>query len=160
MRRMKLYKLIIILSITAAAAIMFGNLLNFGINSSDYFAANKDDVLLSAEQGEAIAQYNLAVMYSKGVGYPKSDSEALKWYAKAAEQGHAQAQYNMGMLYYFGKNVPQDSETAYKWVMVSAEIGENPVAKEALVKIAEEMPLEQVAKAKTAARAWAEQHKK
>jgi hypothetical protein len=49
-----------------------------------------------AEQGDARAQYNLGIMYTRGVGVPKSDQTALKWYIKAAEQGDALAQYDLG----------------------------------------------------------------
>jgi len=49
-----------------------------------------------AEQGHAIAQFNLGVMYDKGEGVEKDYDEAFKWYRKAAEQGDADAQYNLG----------------------------------------------------------------
>jgi len=48
---------------------------------------------LLAEQGNAFAQYNLALMYGKGEGegegegegVPKDDKEAVKWYRLAAD---------------------------------------------------------------------------
>ena len=43
----------------------------------------------AAEQGDADAQFNLGVMYAKGVGVPKDASQAVTWFRKAAEQGHA-----------------------------------------------------------------------
>ena len=45
------------------------------------------------------AQYNLGVMYDKGLGVPQNDKTAVKWYRLAAEQGHATAQYNLGVMY-------------------------------------------------------------
>ena len=42
---------------------------------------------LAAEQGYAIAQHNLGVMYDKGEGVLKDDAEAVRWYRLAAEQG-------------------------------------------------------------------------
>ncbi len=45
-----------------------------------------------AEQGNAKAQFNLGVMYDRGLGVPQDYAEAVKWYRKAAEQGHAGAQ--------------------------------------------------------------------
>ncbi len=42
-----------------------------------------------AEQGNAIAQYNLGLMYGKGQGVPQDYAEAVQWYRKAAEQGVA-----------------------------------------------------------------------
>ena len=42
---------------------------------------------LLAEQGNAFAQYNLALMYGKGEGEGvlKDDKEAVKWYRLAAD---------------------------------------------------------------------------
>ena len=45
----------------------------------------------AAEQGKAIAQYNLGYCYEKGLGVGKDPTEAVKWYRKAAEQGDAAA---------------------------------------------------------------------
>ena len=40
-----------------------------------------------AKQGDARAQYNLAMLYSNGRGVPQSDTEAARWYKEAASQG-------------------------------------------------------------------------
>ena len=48
--------------------------------------------LLPADQGHAIAQYNLGWMYANGEGVPEDDAEAVRWYRLAADQGHADAQ--------------------------------------------------------------------
>ena len=39
-----------------------------------------------AEQGDAVAQHNLGVLYRNGQGVPQDYAEALKWYRQAAEQ--------------------------------------------------------------------------
>ena len=44
-----------------------------------------------AEQGDAEAQYNLAIMYDKGDGTEQDKQKAVYWYTKAAEQGYASA---------------------------------------------------------------------
>ena len=54
---------------------------------------------LAADQGNAIAQCNLGVMYDKGRGVPQDYAEAVKWYRLAAEQGHADAQFKLGIMY-------------------------------------------------------------
>ena len=159
-RRVNIYKLLVLLALTALAAIMVSNLLNLSSNSADYFIEHKEEVIQSAQEGDAVAQYNLAVMHSKGVGVAQNDAEAIKWYGLAAEQGHAMAQYNLGMVYYFGKGVPQDYSTAYKWVLIAAEYGDNSVAKDALLNIAKKMSQEQVSAAEDAAEAWQAQHGK
>ena len=51
-----------------------------------------------AEQGDADAQTLIGMMYNEGLGVPKNDAEAVKWFHKAAEQGIAQAQFNLGSM--------------------------------------------------------------
>ena len=64
---------------------------------------------LAAEQGEAIAQNNLGLMYSNGWGVPQDYAEAIRWYRLLAEQGKAGAQNNLGVMYDSnGRGVPQD----------------------------------------------------
>ncbi len=46
---------------------------------------------LSAEQGEAGAQFNLGVMYAKGQGLPKDDVLAHMWMNLAAAKGVKEA---------------------------------------------------------------------
>ena len=49
------------------------------------------ELTLKAEQGDAVAQFNLGVKYDNGQGVPQDYAEAVKWYRKAAEQGDAGA---------------------------------------------------------------------
>jgi TPR repeat protein len=65
------------------------------------------------EQGNAAAQYNLALMYDEGEGVIEDDREAVKWYRLAAEQGDANAQGNLGVLYFSGAGVIQDNVYAH-----------------------------------------------
>ena len=74
-----------------------------------------------AEQGDAIAQYNLALMYDNGDGVEQNDAEAFRWYKKAAEQGHAIAQFNLGVMYDEGQGVNQDYAEAVRWYSKVAE---------------------------------------
>ena len=46
---------------------------------------------LSAEQGEATAQYNLGYMYEYGRGVAQDYTQAMRWYRQAADQGHKRA---------------------------------------------------------------------
>ena len=50
------------------------------------------------DQGDADAQYNLGVLYSKGWGVPQDRAESVKWYRKAAHRGDATAQYNFAFV--------------------------------------------------------------
>lgn len=52
----------------------------------------------SAEQGNAVAQYNLGNCYYDGNGVPQSYEGAVKWLRKAAEQGVADAKEELDMM--------------------------------------------------------------
>ncbi len=77
-----------------------------------------------AKQGNAVAQYNLGVMYEAGLGVPQDYAEAVKWYRKAGEQGVVKAQYNLGEMYSKGLGVPQDYAWTVKWYREPAETGD------------------------------------
>jgi uncharacterized protein len=74
-----------------------------------------------AEQGHALAQYNLGIIYSNGKAVPKDYRMTAKWYRKAAEQGISDAQYRLGIAYNLGLGVPEDSSEAVKWYRKAAE---------------------------------------
>ena len=63
----------------------FSNVVN-AYNAGNYIAAYENFKPL-AEQGDASAQSNLAVLYREGRGVLQDDAEAVKWYRLAAEPG-------------------------------------------------------------------------
>jgi uncharacterized protein len=76
-----------------------------------------------AAEGNAIAQFNLGVLYDTGRGVWQDHKLAAQWYRKAAKQGHAAAQFNLGGLYYEGQGVPKDLVRASIWFTVAAIAG-------------------------------------
>ena len=90
--------------------------------SGDFATALREWTPL-AEQGNAIAQYNLGLMYRKGRGVPQDDKTAVKWYRLAAKQGDALAQTNLGYMYKNGIGVPQNYKIAVKWYRLAAKQG-------------------------------------
>lgn len=48
----------------------------------------------AAQQGSAIAQFNLGICYDRGVGVKQDSAKALEYYLKAADQGMILAQLN------------------------------------------------------------------
>lgn len=52
-----------------------------------------------AKHGNADAQFGMGMMYEKGQGLPRDDSQALSWYKKSAKQGHALAMERLGWMY-------------------------------------------------------------
>ena len=47
----------------------------------------------AAEQGEAVAQYNLGVCYNKGLGVKQDTNKALFWFKKAEENKYYEGSY-------------------------------------------------------------------
>ena len=81
------------------------------------------DFQIATEQGDAMAQCFLGLMYVNGRGIPQNDDKAYEWFQKAAEQGNAMAQCNLGLMYGSGRGVPQDDIKAFEWYQKAAEQG-------------------------------------
>ena len=90
--------------------------------AGDYEAALEILIPL-ADQGDAKAQYNLAIMYRDGWGVQQDYVEVIKWYRKAAEQEYAEAQHNLAIMYRDGLGITQDYAEALKWTRKAAEQG-------------------------------------
>ena len=88
----------------------------------DYVAAAKEWQPL-ADQGDAVAQYNLGLLYLDGHGVPQSLMEAVNWFRRAAEQDYTLAQHNLGAMYASGQGVKRDYVQAYKWLNICAAKG-------------------------------------
>jgi uncharacterized protein len=108
---------------------------------------------LLADQGNALAQFNLGFMYSNGRGVTQNDAEAVKWYRLAADQNDAVAQSNLGDMYSYGRSVPKDYVRAQMWFILSAEHGNQTAAEKREIN-AQHMTPEQVADAQKLAREW------
>src|SRR5438876_377180 len=87
-------------------------------------AASLSRLRKAAEQGDAKAQFDLAVMYYKGRGLPQDYAEAARWYRKAADQGYAKAQFNLGSMYHDGQGLPRDYAEASQWCQKAAAQGD------------------------------------
>ena len=78
----------------------------------------------AAEQGHAIAQYDLSWMYQHGRGVSQNSSEAAQWCRRAAEQGYADAQNTLGWRYQYVRGVgAQNYDEAIRWYRRAAEQG-------------------------------------
>jgi TPR repeat protein len=77
----------------------------------------------AAEQGYPAAEYNLGVMYERGLALKKDDALAVAWYRKAAEQGYTNAQFNLGNMYSNGQGVARNYDEAMKWYRLAADQG-------------------------------------
>lgn len=97
------------------------------IGDSYYYAKNYPKAaewyLKSAQQGDALAQCNIAFMYFNGYGVAKDYQKAAQWYTKAAEQGDADGQNNLAIMYEYGYGVPRDRQKAVEWYSKAVEQG-------------------------------------
>jgi len=78
----------------------------------------------AAETNDANCQYNLALMYERGIGVAKDEKEARVWYQKAAVQGNSNAQFNLGVLYENGHGGDVDFAQANHWYRKAAVQGD------------------------------------
>jgi TPR repeat protein len=76
-----------------------------------------------AEAGEAGAQFNIGVMYTRGQGVVVDHGEAIRWYRRAAEGGFVPALFTLGLVYQSGRGVPQDKAEAARWFRRAADAG-------------------------------------
>jgi len=115
-----------------------------------------------AEQGNALSQMYLGVMYERGRGLAQDQAEAARWYRLAADQGLPVAQYALGGMYADGIGVPEDYVQAHLWLSLAASRLETSGVRDHAVRnrdrIAGLMTPAQVAEAQRLAREWDAAH--
>ncbi|MBV9576753.1 MAG: sel1 repeat family protein [Gammaproteobacteria bacterium] len=87
----------------------------------------------AAEDGDPLAQNELAYLYAAGKGTKQDYTQALNWYQKAADHGLASAQYNLALMYLYGLGTPKNKTLALNWLQKSAAHGFEP-AKQRLAR--------------------------
>jgi uncharacterized protein len=97
--------------------------LSFREYSAGNFAAAFVWCQRAADANLAWAQYNLGLMYQKGEGVTRSETEAAHWYRLAASQGSVDAQLRLADLFYLGQGVPRSYTQAALWYRRAAEQG-------------------------------------
>ena len=98
------------------ADLEIGNLFYAG----DVIEKNRDKArqhyLHAAEEGNAMAMYNIGKMYQEDAG-----TLAVQWYEKAAENGLPKAMNQLAQMYYIGTIVPQDLQKTVEYYEMSAQ---------------------------------------
>jgi hypothetical protein len=79
-----------------------------------------------AEEGDAVAQADLAHLYIEGKGVERDYVTAMKWARRAADAGNAIGEHNVGHLFETGLGVPQDLSAAALWFARAAEHSHDP----------------------------------
>lgn len=72
---------------------------------------------------EPQTQFDIGVMYYKGIGVDKNPNTAYRWFYMAANQGHAQAQNYVAVMLSKGIGTKPNSSKAYTWFLEAAEQG-------------------------------------
>lgn len=68
-----------------------------------------------AESGDAVAAFNIGVLYAQGLGLEADPEEAVRWYRQSAHAGYANAQFNLGAAYYSGDGIEKNIPQAVSW---------------------------------------------
>ncbi len=70
------------------------------------------------------ALYDLGLLYDRGLGTDKNETEALKLYLKAAEGGYSQAQFLLGSMYSRDDSITRKNiQESLRWYKLSAKQG-------------------------------------
>ncbi len=94
-------------------------------NEGDYDSAVKY-LTKAAELGDAVAHYNLGIMYRDGEGAEKDEEKKVYHYEKAAIGGHPKARHNLGCIE--GNN--GNTERSVKHFIIAANLGQEKSMKE------------------------------
>ncbi len=100
------------------AAGAYGNALS-SLHRGAYESAQEQFMAL-AERGHAGAQFELGLMFHRGIGLPQNYRHALKWYRLAAAGSDSRARNNLGVMYRDGQGVNQSNIMAYMWFSLAA----------------------------------------
>jgi TPR repeat protein len=85
-------------------------------------ALNFEELIVSAEQGIAKAQNELALCYMLGCGTDIDTNEAVRWFTNAAEQGEQSAMANLGRCYLRGIGTEKNLEKAIPLLHEACEL--------------------------------------
>jgi Sel1 repeat len=112
----------------------------------------------SAQAGDDDAQFYLGALYSSGVGRPRSDQEAFRWFSRATNQGHAHSMLILAGLYASGRGVTKDSVKAYSWAYIVASASkadeDRNGARQLMSLLMKRMTSDEIGRAVVDARAW------
>lgn len=78
-----------------------------------------------AESGNADVKYNLGMLLNNGIGTPRDNKAAFRFFSEAAEAGNLLASYKLGCYYagQFADVVPADEQAALRFKLLAAEAG-------------------------------------
>lgn len=78
----------------------------------------------SADQGNALAQFNYGFLLEKGLGVSTNTTSACSFYQKSANQANIKAKFRLARCHELGLNGKQNLELAYYHYLSAAEDGD------------------------------------
>jgi len=117
------------------------------------FGQQRAEWQVLADQGDAKAQRQLAMMYYLGQGMDRDYATAHEWFTRAAEQGDDVAQMTLGVMSVEGQGVSASNVQGHVWFSLSAQKG-NSSAQTRLERLVPEMTPEEIAEAEQLAENW------
>jgi TPR repeat protein len=107
------------------AALAYGQIFYFGDHGvkKDYAAA-LPYLEFSAEQGSAVAQNLMGLIYDQGLIGAVNEQMAVQWFRKAALQGNIKAQANLGRVLGPASTNKEIRLEAFAWLVIASEQGE------------------------------------
>lgn len=75
----------------------------------------------AALRGNKEAQFQVGVIFERGIGIEQNQSLAAQWFEKSAVQGYVDAQYNIAIMYAAGRGVDEDEGKAMMWLAKAAK---------------------------------------
>ena len=76
-----------------------------------------------ANLGDPSAQTLVGEIYSRGLGVPRNEKEAARWYQAAAKSGDAEGQFRYALLLLDGTAIPKDQAQARDLMKAAADAG-------------------------------------
>ena len=92
-------------------------------SSPEAMAKNIGFIQKSAQDGNAVAQFQLSLLLATGDGVAKDEAQALVWERKAAEQDHPQALAALATRLILGGGVKPDFWKGYSYLYRASALG-------------------------------------
>lgn len=81
-----------------------------------------------ADQGQALAQNGVGVLYMNGWGVKQDFKQALEWFRLSADQGEPRGQFNLGRMCENGQGMARDPAAAARYYRLAADQNYAPAA--------------------------------
>jgi TPR repeat protein len=96
---------------------------NKALAAGDYDRAHQEFLRHATDKGNALAQFNLALMHENGWGRPADPVAACDWHEKAASGGIPYSSHRLAECLINGIGRPADAKAAADWYRKAADLG-------------------------------------